>query len=323
MDSKLFVGSGIVLFFIELLYFRIAEKFQIIDRPNERSSHSAPIIRGGGILFFIGVMIWFVTSGFQWPWFVLAVGVIAIISFIDDIMSLNTMVRFGFQTLAILLIFYQLSPIMWPWYLIILAIVVMIGTLNAFNFMDGINGITGVNALVALLTFIYIQESSIQFTDTSLIILVSISVIVFLFFNFRTRARCFAGDVGSVTIALILVFFMLQLIIATHNFLWPVLFLVYGADSIITIVYRLKRGENILKAHRTHLYQYLSNEMRIPHLIVSIGYGATQVLLNTLFVYFFACNNLLMVAVLVFLFLAAYIFTRSWVMQRIRLIKAS
>lgn len=321
MDCSLYLGAAILLFVMELLYFKVAAKFKIIDKPNERSSHTVPIIRGGGILFFAGVIFWFVASGFQWPWFMIAIGVIAFISFMDDIMSLNALVRFAFQLLAILFVFYQLWPFAWPWYLLALAIVVTIGTLNAFNFMDGINGITGVNALVILLTFAFIQQKVIQFTDTSLIVFVSISVVVFLFFNFRKRARCFAGDVGSVTIALILVFLMLQLIVATNNFLWPVLFLVYGTDSIITIIYRLKRGENILQAHRTHLYQYLSNEMRIPHLIVSVVYGFAQAFLNIIFIYFFSKNSPWMVVAVALFFITFYLVVRSLVLKMIGLSK--
>lgn len=317
MEGNIFFFVTIaILFLAELAYFKLAEKFRIIDKPNERSSHTVPIIRGGGVVFIVGALIWFFTSGLQWPWFMMSVVIIALISFLDDILSMPAIVRFIFQMIAIILVFYQLWPLEWPWYLISLALIFTIGTLNAFNFMDGINGITGVNALVTLITFAYLQET-LSFTDINLIIYVSLSVIVFLFFNFRKRARSFAGDVGSVTIALILVFLLLQLITTTNNFLWPVLFLVYGTDSIVTIVHRLSKGENIFKPHRSHLYQFLSNEKRIPHLWVSAGYGVVQGLLNVLFIYLFKGGNYLTVISLALFFIFIYILIRFMIVKEL------
>lgn len=272
-----------LLIAVEMIYFRLADRFNIIDKPNERSSHANHIIRGGGIIFVIAVMLWYFNAQ-QWPWFVLAVVVISVVSFLDDINSMPVNARFFFQFLCLGLLFIQLWPLSWPWYFIFLAVPFCIGTLNAFNFMDGINGITGVYSLTVLLSMAWINRQ-IHFTDDVLLILVSISLVVFLFFNFRKKAKCFAGDVGSVSMALVLIFLLLQLIQATNNFLWPLLFLVYGVDSLTTIFFRLRRKENILKAHRTHLYQFLCNEMKIPHLVVAAGYGITQALLNLVVVY--------------------------------------
>jgi UDP-N-acetylmuramyl pentapeptide phosphotransferase/UDP-N-acetylglucosamine-1-phosphate transferase len=313
----LFAIELFLLLLVELAYFRIADYYNIIDKPNERSSHTLPVIRGGGVIFLFSVVLWFLHSGFQWPWFVLSILVIAIISFIDDIASLKPLPRFTFQLIAVLLIFYQLWPMSWPVYLMIAAVVVVIGTINAFNFMDGINGITGIYAGVMLLSFWYVQKNVIAFTDENLLVLTGAAVGIFLYFNFRKRARCFAGDVGSITMALVLVFLLLQLIKATGNFLWPLLFLVYGTDSIITIVYRLKRKENIFDAHRTHLYQYLSNEMKIPHRTVSLGYGLVQGGLNIVFIYFFSRGNAAVPVVIALLYVSVYEFVRLRVMKKI------
>ncbi len=306
---------GLLLFAIELIYFRVAIRFGIVDKPNSRSSHVKPAIRGGGIIFVFAILAWSASNHFSLPWFVLGVCAIAIISFLDDVMSLNPTVRFLIQLLAISLLFYQLWPINWPVYLLVLAIIVCIGTLNAFNFMDGINGITGVYALVALLSFFYIHTQVVAFTELSFIIVVSISVLVFLFFNFRKRAQCFAGDVGSVTIAFVLIFLLLQLILATNNFLWPLLFLVYGTDSIVTIIFRIKRKENIFKPHRTHLFQYLSNELAWPHLTVSLTYGAIQLLFNI--VLFFTLSRHQYVVPII----SAAIFIISYLLIRIKIVR--
>lgn len=308
--------TTVILFLTELLYFKIADRFNIIDKPNERSSHIHHTIRGGGIIFLFGILIWFYLSGWQGPWFVLAITTIAVISFLDDVTSLKVWVRFLFQFGSVILIFYQLWPIAWPVYLLVVAGVVCVGTMNAFNFMDGINGITGVYALVMVCTFGYVNYFIAPFTDDILLPVTGLSLLVFLFFNFRKEARCFAGDVGSVTIALILIFFLLQLIIKTNNFLWALLFLLYGTDSIITIIYRLKRKENIFQAHRTHLFQYLSNEMKVPHLIVASGYGVVQAIINAGIIFCFDNRNYGLAVVIALALVSLYGYVRMKVVSK-------
>ncbi len=310
--------SSVAMVIAELVYFKVADRFNIIDKPNERSSHVHHTIRGGGVIFIFGVLLWFLQSGFQWPLFVLALVLIAIISFLDDVTSLHAGIRFLFHLTSMLLIIYQLWPLPWPMYLLAIAVIFCIGTLNAFNFMDGINGITGVYALVTLITFGYINQYVITFTDWSFILWMSVAVVIFLFFNFRKVAACFAGDVGSVTIALVLIFVLLQLIRTTGNFLWPLLFLVYGTDSIITIIYRLRRKENIFQAHRTHLFQYLSNEMKIPHLSVSLIYGVAQGIINVIVIGCLTTSNYLMTIGVALLFMIIYFFVRSKVTSKIK-----
>jgi UDP-N-acetylmuramyl pentapeptide phosphotransferase/UDP-N-acetylglucosamine-1-phosphate transferase len=308
---------GLLLVAIELIYFRVAIRFSIVDKPNSRSSHVKPAIRGGGVIFVFAILTWFVSHDFLLTWFVLGACAIAVISFLDDVMSLNPLVRFLIQLLAVLFVFYQLWPISWPIYLLVLAVIFCIGTLNAFNFMDGINGITGVYALVALISFFYIHTQVVAFTELSLIIVISISILVFLFFNFRKRAQCFAGDVGSVTIAFVLIFLLLQLILATNNFLWPLLFLIYGTDSIVTIIFRIKRKENIFKPHRTHLFQYLSNELAWPHLTVSLTYGVVQLLFNVMLFFTLSRHQYVVPIISAVAFLVAYLIIRIKIMQYI------
>ena len=90
----------ILLLAIELLYFRIADKCNIIDKPNERSSHSTIVLRGGGIIFLLGMWIWVAFFGFSYPWFLAAVTLIAGVSFVDDIRSLPDSVRLVAQFVA-------------------------------------------------------------------------------------------------------------------------------------------------------------------------------------------------------------------------------
>jgi len=267
-----------------LAYFKVAERFGIIDRPNERSSHRIPTVRGGGIIFVLALLIWFFTEDFIYPWFIGSVVLLAVISFADDLHPQPAILRSTGQLIAFALMGIQVGLFDQSVWLILITLIIGIGAINAFNFMDGINGITGVYSLVNLFTLYFINHSIVSFTSASLLICVILGVIVFLFFNFRRRARCFAGDVGSITLAFVQIFLLLQLIYSTQNYGWSLLFLLYVIDSIVTIIYRLKRKENIFKAHRSHLYQYFSNELEYPHLVVSLIYGFIQLICNELLV---------------------------------------
>lgn len=307
-----------VLFAVELIYFKVADRFNIIDKPNERSSHVKPTIRGGGIIFFISILIWFLLNEFQWPWFMMGITVIALVSFLDDLKPRPAVWRFSVHLIAVLMIFYQLQLFNWPWWFLVLALIVCIGALNAFNFMDGINGITGIYGLMNLGSFIYIQKFVIAFTSETLLFASLLPVIVFLFFNFRKRAACFAGDVGSITLALIEIFFLLQLIHTSGNLIWVLFFSVYGFDSIITICYRLAKRENIFKPHRTHLYQYLSNELNGSHTTVSLLYGVIQLIMNGILVYSFLKSDVVLPLTAAFVLLITYLWLRRNTLIKIR-----
>lgn len=269
----------VLLFLAELFYFKVADKYNIIDKPNERSSHTRITLRGGGVIFYFGALVYFLTSGFEYPWFMLALTFVAIISFIDDIRSTSQKLRLVFHFSAMALMFYQWGLFSLSWWWIIIALIICTGIINAYNLMDGINGITGGYSLVVLLSLAYIDEEVTPFVEQDLIYTVIMSVLVFCFFNFRKKARCFAGDVGSVSIAFILLFLLGKLIIQTGDFSWIILLSVYGVDSVLTIFHRLMLHENIGLPHRKHLYQLMANELRIPHVVVSVIYMVLQFLI--------------------------------------------
>ncbi len=269
----------VLLFGVELFYFKVADKYNIIDKPNERSSHTRITLRGGGVVFYFGALVYFLTSGFEYPWFMLALTFVAIISFIDDIRSTSQELRLVLHFSAMALMFYQWGLFSLSWWWIIIALIICTGIINAYNFMDGINGITGGYSLVVLLSLAYINEEVTPFVEQDLIYTVIMSVLVFCFFNFRKKARCFAGDVGSVSIAFILLFLLGKLIIQTGDFSWIILLSVYGVDSVLTIFHRLMLHENIGLPHRKHLYQLMANELRIPHVMVSVIYMVLQFLI--------------------------------------------
>ena len=269
----------VLLFLAELFYFRVADRCNIIDKPNERSSHTRITLRGGGIIFYFGALAYFLTNGFEYPWFMLALTLVTFISFVDDIRSTSQKLRLLFHFSAMALLFYQWGLFSLSWWWIIVALIVCTGIINAYNFMDGINGITGGYSLVILVALAYINREIIPFVEEGFIYTVLCSVLVFCFFNFRKRAKCFAGDVGSVSIAFILLFLIGKLIIRTEDFSWIVLLSVYGVDSVLTIIHRLLLHENIGLPHRKHLYQIMANELKVPHVMVSSVYMVVQVII--------------------------------------------
>ena len=266
----------VLLFSAELFYFKLADKCNIIDKPNERSSHTKVTLRGGGIIFYFGALAYFLTNHWEYSWFILALTLITFISFVDDIRSTSQGLRLVFHFSAMALMFYQWGLFSLSWWWIIIALIICTGIINAYNFMDGINGITGGYSLVVLVALAYINYEITTFVESALINTVLCSVLVFCFFNFRKKAKCFAGDVGSVSIAFILLFLIGKLILTTGDFSWIILLSVYGVDSVLTIIHRLMLHENIGLPHRKHMYQLMANELKMPHVVVALIYMVAQ-----------------------------------------------
>ena len=281
----------ILLLVAELGYFKIADKCNIIDKPNERSSHSSIVLRGGGIILLIGVWVWSAFFGFQYPWFLAAVTLAAGISFVDDIRSLPDSIRLVVQFTAMVLMFQQLDILHFEmWWVVILALIVCVGASNIINFMDGINGITAGYSL-AVLVPLTIMNHKVGFMEEPFLSVVILSVLVFSIFNFRERgkAKCFAGDVGSVGIAFILLFAIGKLVMATGDVTWLLFLLVYGVDGCLTICHRILLHENLGEAHRKHAYQLMANELKMSHVKVSLIYMALQLVVSLGFIY--VCPN--------------------------------
>lgn len=271
-----YIALIILFIVIELVYFKIADKFNIIDKPNSRSSHTAITLRGGGIIFPIAVLAAFIL-GYISVYFTTAIVLVSIVSFVDDIYPLPTLPRFSTHFLAVCLLFYDLNLFSQPLWLLPILFVVLIGWINAFNFMDGINGITVLYALVSVITFAYLYQGQDLF---QLLLIMGIACVVFGYFNVRKKAKTFAGDVGSISMALFLGYFMIKLIIENEQIGYLMFFSVYGIDAVVTILYRLKNKENIFKPHRSHLYQYLANELKWSHIKVSSLYALIQLAIN-------------------------------------------
>lgn len=287
----------IILLLAELVYFRVADRFNIIDRPNERSSHSTIVLRGGGIIFMIGAWVWSAFFGFEYPLFLAAVTLAAGVSLIDDIRSLPDSLRLVAQFGAMGLMIWQIfaagddgfafgGSLLGKVTFIALALVVCVGATNIYNFMDGINGITAGYSL-AVLVPLTLMDKRLEFVEPSFLVVMVLAVVVFSLFNFRPKgkAKCFAGDVGSVGMAFVVLFAVGLLIARTGDVTWLIFLLVYGVDGCLTIAHRIMLHENLGVAHRKHAYQIMANELGIGHVRVSLLYMGLQLTVSLGFIY--------------------------------------
>ena len=305
----------LVLFVLELIYFKIADRFNIIDKPNHRSAHTEITLRGGGIVFPIAFMLFFIIS--TWGKLVhlplhdqaaenqnellFGIGLLLLctISFLDDLYDLSSKIRIVFHFISVTLLLAFLNAfVLLPIWAILVLYILIIGILNAYNFMDGINGITGLYSLVALLSLLYVNQNMVSFVDRDFIIYPVLACLVFLFFNFRKKAKCFMGDIGSMGIAFWVVALIGLLMMKTGEIKWILFLAVYGVEVISTILERLKLKENIFEAHRRHLYQLLANEKKISHLKISALYAAVQLIVNAVVIFSNLPQNVIFVIVL-------------------------
>lgn len=287
----------IAFFLLMLVYFKIADRYNIIDKPNHRSAHTEITLRGGGIIFpiayllFMGFELYSKSVGFNIStshnFWIFGLGLLLIcgISFIDDMMDLSSKIRLIFHFVSVTLLLYFIHAFqLFPFWAIPICYILIIGILNAYNFMDGINGMSGLYSLVTLACLWYVNENLVSFITADFIVYPLIASLIFLFFNFRKKAKCFLGDIGSMGIAFWIITLLALLMIKTEQYKWFLFLAVYGVETILTILERLKLKENIFDAHRRHLYQLFANEKKVSHLLVSSIYGIVQLLINIILI---------------------------------------
>ena len=319
-----------ILLIAELMYFKIADHFNIIDKPNERSSHSTIVLRGGGIIFSLSMIVWAVLMVVQGnaivPYLPFLCGLVLIcgVSFWDDVHSLPDSVRLVAQFISMGLAAWcmiqgsELMSLEWYWLVLIgiAALIVFVGATNIINFMDGINGITAGYSLAVLVPLLLVSSSKFQvssFIEPSYLVVAIIGVLVFSIFNFRPKgkAKCFAGDVGSIGIAFIMLFALGRLIVQTGDLTYLVFLLIYGVDGVLTICHRIMLHENLGEAHRKHAYQLMCNELKIGHVKISVLYMVMQLAVSLGFIYL--CPNTVL-AHWVYLVGAAVVFAIAYVL---------
>ena len=276
MNIGTYLIIGLVLLAFEYAYLIIAKKLRIVDRPHHQSSHTGVVVRGGGVVFYAAFFIWSMVSGYPINGALAGMTVLALVSFIDDIHSVSPYIRLVCQFIAIFFLFFHSSLIDNRIHVVVILAIACVGALNIFNFMDGINGLTGGYSLVVALALLYIDVYQVHFIQPSMIVYVIISLIVFNLFNFRKKALCFAGDVGSLTMGFIIVYLVLRLALKGHSMSWLVMLAVYLVDGGMTILHRLLLKENLMKPHKKHAYQIMANELGMSHLVVSGIYMLLQ-----------------------------------------------
>lgn len=269
----------VILIICSIVYIKLATKFKILDNPNARSSHKSAVIRGGGVLFYIAIILFFIFSNFQFPLFFIGVTILAIISFIDDIYTLSVKQRlpFHFMGITFLLMETVIYDISMLWFVVFILIGVIF--VNLYNFMDGINGMTGFYSILFISSILYVNKIE-YIINQDILTYTLIGTVVFGFYNFRKKARFFAGDVGSITMATFVFFICFWFI---SNLKAPILILlvsVYIIDSGLTVLVRFVQGENIVAAHRKHIYERITDVLKLNHLHTSLIYVALQSIIN-------------------------------------------
>ena len=368
------MGTYIIIFLLllglELGYFKVADRFNIIDKPNERSSHSTIVLRGGGIIFTLAMVVWYLwfgwgcastgsatalgidsatvsgidaanvlgtdsatvlgtvsgivsgsVSGIAMAYLPFMCGLVLIagVSFWDDVQSLPDSVRLVAQFVAIALMFWSMGIMHWElWWVVLIALIVCVGTTNIINFMDGINGITAAYALAVLVPLLILDvrssmENVARFIEPSYLIVAIIGVLVFCLFNFRPKgkAKCFAGDVGSIGMAFIMLFAIGKLIVQTVDVTYVIFIMIYAVDGCFTIFHRIMLHENLGQAHRKHAFQLMANELKMGHITVSLIYMGLQLAVSLGFIYL--CPNDV-VAHWIYLVVAALVFAGIYIL---------
>jgi len=295
LEFYYFLIGPVCFILFTLMYIKIAHYFKIYDHPVGRSSHLNRTITGFGIFVLFGLFIYSLAFPYTLKsFFIIGLLMIATISYIDDIAFVKHFIRLIFQVFALTLMAIEL-PFSYvtieKWPLIIAIVILGIGVLNAFNFMDGINGMLGLNSLVILLSFLWLNYHSvdqsgvpISFIQTEFLYTLITGVSIFLILNLRKKAIVFAGDVGSISLAFIIFYLMLNLIFKTGNYAYLLLFAVVGIDAGLTVIFKLLLRENIFVPHRDFLFKKLVHVGKQKHVKISLIYASVQAIVSIIII---------------------------------------
>jgi len=284
MNSELYLLFFVLLIAGFFLYFKIARSQNIVDLPNHRTMHEGATIRGGGIVVLVAMILFSFFINVPGYFFITGLTILGVTGFLDDLYDLSGKVRFPLQMISVVFLLAELDLLGLNWLLLVVIIILATGILNAFNFMDGINGMTGGYSIVIILSLLFVNNWEYNFISNEFLFIFLLALIVFNIFNFRTKAVCFAGDVGSLSMAFVIVYLLMKLIVETHQLVFLLFLTLYGIDTIFTIVQRMYRRENIFEAHRLHLFQVSISKTGMPHLRMSTLYMGLQAIINLLII---------------------------------------
>lgn len=280
---------SLIIIIIALYYYiSRAKKHGWTSDHNEQTDGHPTAIIGGGFIFYLSIILW--SIGVDWLYepsesmshMIVGLTMLAACSFADDILKLKIWIRLVVQFIATLFLCAQLSSLTTPlpitgW---IIFMICSVGFTNAYNFMDGINGMTGLYSITLLSIFLWYNLNVFHFISGTFILFALISALVFTILNCRKRAIIFCGDVGSISMGYIIVTILSYLIISTSDVTAIAFVLVYGVDTTLTIIRRIIERENIFQSHNKHLYQILNRTFGLNQVAISIGYSITQLIIS-------------------------------------------
>jgi len=257
-----YLGLLLLSFFLTYVVRKVALDRAILDMPNERSSHTVPTPRGGGVaivaVFYLGLL-WIRPEIDPHLFRALLWGIpVALISLLDDLLTLSSKVRLMVQAFASAGALYALGGVdridlglltLSGWYLNALAFLAMVWIINLYNFLDGIDGYAAMEAMV-------MGAGVWLFISPALGGVILASVMGFLFFNWH-KASIFMGDVGSATLGFIFAVLIFYRTDEGMIYGWLVLLAPFWFDATVTLIRRWRRGEAVMSPHKKHAYQRL------------------------------------------------------------------
>lgn len=256
-----FAAALVLTFLLTGLAVPVLRRALFMDVPNHRSSHTQPVPRGGGlalILVVIVVAVLLVDVDRSVGSLLVGAAALAAVGLADDVRSLPSSVRLGAQVVcALATAAVLLSQGEGTWWWCPVVVISMVGYVNAYNFMDGINGISALTALVVGLWWGWVGFGNDHATLGLLGLILSGASVGFLPWN-APKARVFLGDVGSYGVGFYVV--GLSALALTNGIPWgwalaPLV--IYGADTGWVLVKRYRGGRPLGAAHREHVYQRL------------------------------------------------------------------
>lgn len=290
MTTALLLFTFVLALLLTLAIRTYAHRKELLDHPNERSSHTMPTPKGGGlaimISFYGAVSYLYLQMQIDPKLFfaLLSALPVVIISLIDDIYPLSAKIRLGIQLLSAASALYFLGGVdsidfsafslsgVW---LNIIALLGIVWMTNLYNFLDGIDGYAGAEALFAGLA------AYLLFGNTAALLL-AVASAGFLFFNWH-KASIFMGDVGSAPLGFIFAVFMLYDANTPHFLGWILLLSLFWFDATLTLMRRAKRGEKLSTAHKKHAYQRLSQAGFSHDKVVLLAMGINLLIFAALY----------------------------------------
>lgn len=263
-------------------------KKDILDIPNDRSSHTVPTPRGGGvaiiIVFYIGLFYFYKSLDTHLFYALLTAIPIALISILDDIYTLSSKIRFLVQSIAAISALYCLGGVDYIDFIVfklsgvwlnIIAFIAILWLTNLYNFLDGIDGYAGMEAVTVGIGIYVLFGNPMG-------LVISTASLGFLYFNWH-KASIFMGDVGSATLGFIFAVFVFSDTTQGNIYIWMVFLSLFWLDATVTLVRRARHKEKLTQAHKKHAYQRLSQSGYSPSRIVMYAGGINMVFIIFLY----------------------------------------